>query len=80
MNGYLVGRLKKNTRGKLVFTYTTSWLNTPGARPISLALPLIEKPFTTEAVYQFFDGLLPDNPEIRTRIQKKIRAHNQTSI
>ena len=70
MNGYLVGRLKKNTRGKLIFTYATSWLNTPGARPISLALPLVEKPFTHEAVYHFFDGLLPDNPEIRSRIQK----------
>jgi len=72
MNGYLVGRLKKNTRGKLIFTYATSWLNTPGARPISLSLPLVEKPFTTEAVYHFFDGLLPDNPEIRTRIQSNL--------
>jgi len=71
MNGYLIGRLKKNTRGKLIFTYATSWLNTPGARPISLALPLVEQPFTTEAVYHFFDGLLPDNPEIRARIQKQ---------
>jgi serine/threonine-protein kinase HipA len=70
MNGYLVGRLKKNTRGKLIFTYATSWLSTPGARPISLALPLVEKPFATEAVYHFFDGLLPDNPETRARIQK----------
>jgi serine/threonine-protein kinase HipA len=71
MNGYLVGRLKKNTRGKLIFTYAASWLNTPGARPISLALPLVEKPFTTEAVYHFFDGLLPDNPDMRSRIQQK---------
>ncbi|MDF1684364.1 MAG: HipA domain-containing protein [Legionellaceae bacterium] len=70
MNGYLIGRLKKNTRGKLIFTYAASWLSTPGARPISLALPLVEQPFTTEAVYHFFDGLLPDNPEIRARIQK----------
>ena len=70
MNGYLVGRLKKNTRGKLIFTYAPSWLNTPGARPISLALPLVDKPFTSEAVYHFFDGLLSDNPEIRARLQK----------
>jgi len=72
MNDYVVGRLKKNTRGNLIFTYTESWLKTPGARPISLALPLVEKPFTGEAVYHFFDGLLPDNPEIRTRIQKNV--------
>lgn len=71
MNGYLIGRLKKSTRGKLIFTYATSWLNTPGARPISLSLPLVEKPFTTEAVYHFFDGLLPDNPDTRSHIQKK---------
>lgn len=71
MNGYLIGRLKKNTRGKLIFKYANSWLNTPGARPISLALPLVEQPFTTEAVYHFFDGLLPDNPNTRAQIQKK---------
>jgi serine/threonine-protein kinase HipA len=71
MNGYLIGRLKKNTRGKLIFSYATSWLSTPGARPISLALPLVEQPFTTDAVYHFFDGLLPDNPDTRAQIQKK---------
>jgi serine/threonine-protein kinase HipA len=69
MNGFFVGRLKKTKQNTLTFTYTELWLNTPGARPISLALPLLEKPFTGHAVHHFFDGLLPDNPKLRARIQ-----------
>ncbi len=69
MNGFFVGRLKKTKQNTLTFTYTELWLNTPGARPISLALPLLEKPFTGHAVYHFFDGLLPESPKLRARIQ-----------
>jgi HipA-like protein len=44
-------------------------LHSPGAGPISLSLPLVEKPFVGDVVHNFFDNLLPDNPQIRTRIQ-----------
>ena len=71
MNDLLVGQLEKTTSGGLVFTYDSTWLKTPGARPISLALPLGEQPFTGDIVYNFFDNLLPDNTQIRARIQTK---------
>ncbi len=64
MNGIPVGQLQKNKNGSLVFVYAESWLNTPGARPISLSLPLIERPFSGDIVYNFFDNLLPDNPQM----------------
>ena len=58
----------------MTFTYNQEWLNTPGARPISLSLPLISQPFIGDIVYNFFDNLLPDNPQIRARIQTKFQA------
>lgn len=74
MNGILVGKLEKGVKGDLIFIYDKKWLNTPGARPISLSLPLIGQPFAGDVVYNFFDNLLPDNPQIRARIQSKFHA------
>lgn len=78
MNNILIGKLVKTTKSGLTFVYDQKWLNTPGARPISLSLPLIEQPFVGDIVYNFFDNLLPDNPQIRARIQAKFHiATNQ---
>jgi len=71
MNGILIGQLEKTTKNELIFTYDPSWLNTSGARPISLSLPLVNQTFSGDVVYNFFDNLLPDNPQIRARIQTK---------
>lgn len=74
MNGILIGTLEKTKQGGLIFTYDERWLNTPGARPISLSLPLISQSFSGGIVYNFFDNLLPDNPQIRSRIQAKFHV------
>tara|TARA_R110002110_G_scaffold257491_1_gene473487 strand:+ start:17696 stop:19003 length:1308 start_codon:yes stop_codon:yes gene_type:complete len=73
MNGILIGRLVKNIQGGLLFAYDQTWLNTAGARPISLSLPLVKTSFQGDIVYNFFDNLLPDNPQIRGRIQTKFQ-------
>lgn len=69
MNGVFVGILEKKNNAGLTFTYDENWITNPGARPISLSLPLFHRPFTGDVVYNFFDNLLPDNPQIRARIQ-----------
>jgi serine/threonine-protein kinase HipA len=74
LNGFLLGHLEKTKTGGLIFTYDQTWLNTPGARPISLSLPLMEKQFSGDIVYNFFDNLLPDNPGIKSRIQSRFHA------
>lgn len=74
MNGILIGFLEKTNQGGLTFTYTQEWLDTAGARPVSLSLPLINQVFVGDLVYNFFDNLLPDNPYIRTRIQAKFQV------
>ncbi|MCW8407877.1 type II toxin-antitoxin system HipA family toxin [Legionella sp. PATHC035] len=73
MNGILVGMLEKTPQGGLRFTYHHDWLNQAGARPISLSLPLINPTYSGDVVYNFFDNLLPDNQQIRARIQARFQ-------
>jgi serine/threonine-protein kinase HipA len=73
MNGTLIGRLEKLATGALTFEYVPDWLNALGARPISLSLPLSRTLYSGEVVYHFFDNLLPDNPQIRARIQSTFK-------
>ena len=40
MNGYLIGTLEQVSNGALIFQYAEEWLETSGARPLSLSLPL----------------------------------------
>lgn len=77
LNGILTGTLIKHKNGGLEFHYAQSWLETAGARPISLSLPLSNQPYVGDLVYHFFDNLLPDNELIRSRIQTKF--HTETT-
>jgi serine/threonine-protein kinase HipA len=74
MNGLCVGALTKDVAGALAFGYAPGWLTTPGARPVSLSMPLRHQPYRGEVVYNFFDNLLPDNQQIRNRIQARFKA------
>ncbi len=73
MNGIRVGKLKKEPGGALAFAYYDDWIERSGARAISLSLPLQAGIFRGDRVFNFFDNLLPDNEQIRTRIQKRFR-------
>ena len=42
------------------FQYLPSYLASSGAKPISLTLPLREKPFVSNVLFPFFDGLIPE--------------------
>ncbi|XKM14610.1 type II toxin-antitoxin system HipA family toxin [Orbaceae bacterium ac157xtp] len=78
MNGRLVGYLRKHANGVMRFTYSAQWLSMPGARAISLSLPLRAQPYEGDLVYNFFDNLLPDNQLIRDRIARRFKtATNQ---
>lgn len=74
MNGYSVGALKKTSDSQLTFRYTQSWLDTPGARPISCSLPLLNKPFKGNRVHHYFENLLPDNSKVKARIQAQFKT------
>lgn len=74
MNGFHVGMLTKRSTGALEFVYTPDWLETTGARPISLSMPLQHRPYTGEIVYNYFDNLLSDNNQTRDRIQARFKV------
>jgi serine/threonine-protein kinase HipA len=73
MNGYSVGYLHKSSNGAMSFQYDEEWLSTERTRPISLSLPLTNKNYQDERVYNFFDNLLPDNQNIRSKIQSRFK-------
>ena len=73
MNGIEVGTLFRDGRGAMSFQYLVSWLNRPGARAISLSLPLTSKKQESTAVYNFFNNLLPDSDIIITRMQQRFQ-------
>lgn len=58
-NGAKAGVLQKNSAG-YVFEYDTAYVLTPGARPVSLALPLNKGRFESSKLFPFFEGLLPE--------------------
>ncbi|MDQ1090526.1 MULTISPECIES: HipA N-terminal domain-containing protein [unclassified Siphonobacter] len=42
------------------FIYDSDYLKNQGVKPISLTLPLQEKAFTSNVLFPFFDGLIPE--------------------
>jgi serine/threonine-protein kinase HipA len=74
MNGERVGDWRRSG-GRQEFLYAESWLASAEARPISLSLPLrpSQEPYR-DGVEAFFDNLLPDNRQIRERIQRRYHA------
>jgi serine/threonine-protein kinase HipA len=76
MNGSLVGFLCKLPSGAMTFQYADEWVETSGARPISLSFPLRTSTYEGAQVYNFFDNLLPDNERIRARIQARFKVSN----
>ncbi len=76
MNGIRVGTWTRTAQGGQEFDYDPGWLQSPDRRPLSLSLPLrpAGEPYRGERVLNFFDNLLPDNKEIRARMQRRFRV------
>ncbi len=76
MNGIRIGELYKESSGAMSFKYDQQWLDKTDARSISLSLPLSNKTYFGDRVYNFFDNLLPDSSQIRAKIQKRFKISN----
>lgn len=74
MNGRLVGFWHQSTTGANTFEYVEEWLATPGARPLSLSMPLRSEVYKGQQVYNFFGNLLPDSTGIRNKMQKRFQT------
>lgn len=42
------------------FCYTSEYLGNKTAAPVSLTLPLTDKPYQSNVLFPFFDGLIPE--------------------
>lgn len=74
MNGQEVGEYVRHSGGAQELVYADSWLELKGALPLSLSLPLTDRRHKGDAVYNYFDNLLPDSMDIRNRIQARFGA------
>lgn len=55
----LAGILSETEEG-YVFRYDTGYLRAREVDPVSLTLPVNEKPFLSKEMFPFFDGLIPE--------------------
>ena len=59
MVGNLAGTLTEDENG-YTFVYDKTYLENKNAEPVSLTLPLTDKPFVSNVLHPFFDGLIPE--------------------
>src|SRR5690606_4280064 len=59
MHGRLTGLLIQDEEG-YHFNYDKDYLAAENPEPVSLTLPLSEKPFHSMTMFPFFDGLIPE--------------------
>jgi serine/threonine-protein kinase HipA len=78
MNGERVGEWGTLRGGRTsFFRYEQSWANSPRARALSLSLPLTaDREVRGVAVEYYFDNLLPDSAEIRSRIRTRFKTRS----
>lgn len=74
LNDLPLGELSYSSRKSLTFTYLPEWLSRASSFPISRCLPLREDAFEGDAVFAYFDNLLPDGISIRQRIAARMSA------
>ncbi|MEY8593275.1 HipA N-terminal domain-containing protein [Butyricimonas hominis] len=59
MYDHTAGTLTEDENG-YTFVYDTGYLANKHAEPVSLTLPLTDKPFVSNVLHPFFDGLIPE--------------------
>lgn len=59
IKGVLAGILTEDENG-YTFRYDADFLSSGVAEPVSLTLPLTDKPYHSNVLFPFFDGLIPE--------------------
>jgi serine/threonine-protein kinase HipA len=60
LHSEFVGHLNQNDGGQMTFQYAESWLDRPGASPLSQSLPLRKERFSRNECIGYFGGILPE--------------------
>jgi serine/threonine-protein kinase HipA len=77
--GRLIGAREATPDRGVVFHYEGAYLSDPEARPLSLSLPLREKPFSQAVSLPFFSGLLPDG-DARRRVADYLHISETSTL
>jgi serine/threonine-protein kinase HipA len=82
MNGERVGLWSAPPGRPQTFRYDDDWLGGESRRVLSLSLPftLGNEPLRGAAVANYFENLLPDNDQIRRRIQTRFSAESGSAF
>lgn len=82
LDGRETGRVVRDNRGKLSFTYNEQWRNADGAYPLSLSMPITLAEHPNAKIDPFLWGLLPDNEIILGNWARKfhVSARNAFSL
>ncbi len=59
MHNNIAGYLIENDEG-YSFSYDPNYLKSDKPEPVSITLPLSDKPYTSKVMIPFFDGLIPE--------------------
>jgi len=76
MNGLRVGTWRMAPHSPEALQYDPVWVESREGRPLSLSLPFTpgNAPHRGERVRHYFDNLLPDSADIRTRLARRYQA------
>jgi serine/threonine-protein kinase HipA len=82
LDGRETGRVVRDNRGKLTFTYNEQWRNAADAYPLSLSMPITLAEHPNAKIDPFLWGLLPDNEIILGSWARKfhVSARNAFSL
>ncbi|MBQ3656035.1 MAG: HipA N-terminal domain-containing protein [Bacteroidales bacterium] len=76
----IAGQLVEDENG-YTFTYDNKYLSSPNAVPISLTMPLTNKPLSSKVLFPFFDGLIPEGWLLDITVKNwKINPNDRMSL
>jgi serine/threonine-protein kinase HipA len=74
LNGREIGRVVRDSRGRLSFNYAEDWRQTAAAYPLSFSMPLAAARHGHKPVEAFLWNLLPDNEAVLDRWARRFQV------
>ena len=74
LDGKETGRVVRDNRGKVTFTYNDAWRNAAGTYPLSISMPVALAEHGNAKIDPYLWGLLPDNEIILSNWARKFHV------
>lgn len=77
----LAGEIVQNDNGTFSFTYEDNYFASPYSKPISLTLPLSQQLYTSNILFPFFDGLIPEGYLLEIALERyHLKSNDRLSL